>query len=502
MKRVICLLGSVLLMVAGIFSFAAAQEPLHFTMAGFDGDNSSHDWDTNLFFVRMEERTGLTFSFDQHTDYDKWQAAKATMFDSGPLPDVLFKAELNLEEQLRYTESGQLIDLKPLLAEHAPHLWAVLEENPEYLQAVTLPNGKIGALPGIVELPAQNAMWINGEWLSQLRLEMPTDAESLLEVLRAFASKDPNQNGRKDEIPLSFFGVWDLKFLSHIFGVAVNDYNLYVDEEGAVCYFPAGEQFAEFLGFLRELYAEKLLDQNGFYMADAFRVSTDREQPATYGVFFAPNPVSIYPYEQAKQYVLLPPLAYNGRQVYREIGSAVVGGTFAITSACPDPAALLQWVDWLYTEEGAIETLAGVNEVDYAIDEEGRWEWIGGINQQSVDKLNTLSIYDTGNMPWRFPLAFYNRFMETEVERINNAIQSLLDISENPFAFISLAGEQRERIVSAQNELGKYVDECMARFVLGQWPLTDEQLAEFRQGLAERGVDAFVAEWQQIYEGR
>ncbi|MDD3410360.1 MAG: hypothetical protein PHY12_06085, partial [Eubacteriales bacterium] len=95
-----------LTMLAPAFAFA---EQTSFSMAGFDGDQSNHDWNDNGFFTRMEARTGLTFTFDEYTDYAKWQAAKQKMFETGDLPDVLFKAALTTDEQLRYSESGQLI---------------------------------------------------------------------------------------------------------------------------------------------------------------------------------------------------------------------------------------------------------------------------------------------------------------------------------------------------------------------------------------------------------
>lgn len=500
MKRTLCRVLCALLIITGIPALAFGQEARHFSMAGFDGDESTHDWNTNAFFTRMEERTGTQFSFEEYTDYEKWQEAKAEMFSSGNLPDVFFKAELSEDELLQYTENGQLIDLKPLLAENAPNLWALLTENPAYLEAITLPNGKIGALPSISKLPPQNAMWINQTWLDGLKLSMPTDAESLREVLRAFQTRDPNQNGKRDEVPLSFLGAWDLQFLSHAFGVTANDYHLYVDDGGTVRFFPMEDQFVPFVTYLRELNAEKLLDQNGFYTMDALRISTDTSQPVTYGVFFGPNPLALYPYEQAKQYVLLPPLAYEGKQQYRDLYGEVTRGTFAISAACKDPAALLRWVDVLYTEEGAMEAMAGVAETDYTVDAEGRWQWVGGVEQLSTEMLREMSIYDTGNMPWLFPLDFYNRYAETTVERINTELMTLQAVVVKPFPSYTLTSEERAQIIPMQNELGMYVDESFAKFVLGKWEISEQQLAEFRSGLESRGVEEFIKAWQSIYD--
>lgn len=63
---------------------------------------------------------------------------------------------------------------------------------------------------------------INVEWLEKLGLDMPTTTEELKEVLIAFKTKDPNGNGKADEIPLSFinkYGAEDLVFLFASFGL-------------------------------------------------------------------------------------------------------------------------------------------------------------------------------------------------------------------------------------------------------------------------------------------
>ncbi len=477
---------------------AGGAETMRFSMAGFDGEGSSHQWETNAYFSRMETRTGIHFSFEEYTQAVQWQAAKDNMFASGPLPDVLFKAALTTPELIRYTDSGQLVDLKPLLEENAPHLWALLAANPTWLEAITLPNGAIGALPFIQPMPLQNAMWINQAWLDRLGLTLPSDAQGLAETLRAFQTGDPNQNGKQDEVPLTFLGVWDLKFLSHAFGQAVNDYNIYMGGDGAVHYWPLEDSFVALLRYLRGLYSEKLLDQNGFYTVDALRMVSDSKAEAAYGVFFGPNPLSLMGYEQAKEYVLLPPLAHEGQQVYRDLGAMVIRGTFAITSACADPAALLHWADILYTQEGAIEALAGIRGIDYVVDAQGRWQWAGGQENTDMDTLNSLSIFSTGSMPGIFPQAFYGRFADDQAHRINQECEKLQSFVVMPFANHALTVEQSEGLLPLQNELGKYVDEAFARFVLGQWNLSREDIDLFHQGLTDRHAEQMVAFWQKI----
>ncbi len=75
-----------------------------------------------------------------------------------------------------------------------------------YKDLITAPDGNIYALPQVNECyhcMYQQRMWIYKPWLDKLGLKMPTTTDEFYEVLKAFKTKDPNGNGKADEIPLS-----------------------------------------------------------------------------------------------------------------------------------------------------------------------------------------------------------------------------------------------------------------------------------------------------------
>lgn len=494
--RIICLLCCALLLV--LPSVTLAQDAV-FVMAGYDGEDSAHEWETNQFFERMQARTGISFTFEQYIKRTEWDAAKQKILSGQEMPDVLFKAALNTEELMRGTENGYLIDLEPLLADNAPNLSALLEEHPDWKEAITLPNGKIGALPTIQMSATQNAMWINQEWLKKLGLEMPVDLESLEKVLTAFRDLDPNGNGKKDEVPFAFLGPWELKFLSHAVGVVANDYNIYLDDESKVHYWPAEDSFFELAKLLCRWFEQGLLDPNGFTTVDRLRAITDAEADIPYGVMFAPTPINLVPYSASSQYALLEPLMFEDEQIYRDLVGPVTRGAFAITSACEDPSALIRWVDVLYSEEGAVEAMLGIEDEYYEVYQDGSWDWIGGIKNMTLETINDLTLYDTGNMPWMFPDAFYNRYAETSIRQINESMVRLGEMAVEPFPnTYTLTQEENARVLALQQELGTFVDVSLARFVLGEVPVNEETIVDFRKGLSERGMEDMIAFWQEI----
>lgn len=477
---------------------AMAQES--FTMAGYDDSSVGHVWEENLFFQRMEEKTGVHFTFDQSTEYSAWQQKKTAFFAEGNLPDVLFKAELNTEEILRYYEAGQLIDLRPYLESCMPNLSALLAEHPDWAQAITLPDGAIPALPTLNPLQNNNAMWINQTWLEALGLDMPTDADSLTEVLRAFKTGDPNRNGKQDEIPLSFMGMWDLHFLGHAFGLVSNDYGVYLDAQGQVQTTLNAEENRAFLAWLNDLWEEELLDHNGFTTMDSLRQITDSDADMTYGVFFGPTPLNLVPASALNEYVLLPPLAYEGQQVYRDLLGDVVPGAFAVTSACQDPETVLRWVDYLYSVEGSRLAQSGLEGVEYTVNMDGTWYWLDDIETVANSVLANATIADGANTPGYYPAELQLSYDSSDTQRMVGDMQLLKSYTVLPYPIVYLSQEDQARVNEIQLELGSWSETAMIRFVTGDTPLTDESWSDYTAQLDALNLQEMLAIWQKAVD--
>ena len=488
-----------LLMMAVLLTMAAgayAQEPV--MMAGFDDESTGHEWETNGFFQKMQEMTGISFVFSQYGNYEEWTAAKAGMLAGDvALPDVLFKAHLSTAETMAWYEQGKLIDLKPLMEENAPNLWALLQANPDWEKAITLPDGAIVALPSINELQNNNAMWINTTWLDNIGMEMPTTVEELTEVLRAFRDRDANFNGKQDEVPLTFIGMWDLKFLGHAFGVIANDYGVTMDEDGAVREMLTSDNNRAFLTWLNQLWEEGLLDENGFMSTDSLRQITDADATIPYGMMFAATPLSVVPSEKLGEYAMLMPLRYEGEQKYRDLTGDIIRGAFAITSACKDPVAMLKWVDFLYTEEGYRLAQAGTEGEHYVWNEDGTWTWLGDSQTVAMTVLQEVTILEGGTMPGLCSIPFQQAYEEATTAAIIEQMYALKQHAVQPYPLVYLSEEQSARIAEIWADAGYYAEYTMANFVTGDIELNDDTWNEFCQTLNSKGLQEMVALWQE-----
>ncbi|MBQ8537897.1 MAG: extracellular solute-binding protein [Clostridia bacterium] len=478
-------------------NFALAQEAAAYTIAGFDGDGVNHDWATNQFFQRMNERTGVTFDYQQYSDYNAWAQAKAEMLRSGNLPDMLFKAEMSQQEIAAFVQQGLLLDLAPLLAQHAPNAYRYIQENAAVRAGVVQPDGGIYTLPNLNDLPNNNVIWVNSRWLEAVKMEMPTDAASFRAVLEAFKTKDPNGNGRQDEVPMTFLGLWDLKFLGHAFGLIANDYNLFVDEQGKVQHLALAPQFRPFVEWLRDLYQDGLLDKRGFTTVDALRKVTEENAESTYGMLMGTTTMNLLPYADTADYQVMMPLVFEGKQIYRDLVGTVFPGAFALSADCPEPETLLAWIDTLYTEEGARLALAGEEGVDYEVDPaDGVWEWMGDISVRGQQIIQEVTISESGHLPWRYPVEFQLRYGDRQSVAVMEQLSQLRKYTQMPYPLVFMDEENLNRANALQYELGLYLDTQVSRFIIGETALTDENWQSFLDTLAAKGLNEFLIIWQ------
>lgn len=498
MKKIFGLMLVLLMLLCSPCAFSRKESEQTLSMMGFEHADTGRSWADNLFFDRMADLIGIRFTFEQYDDMDKYQARlKGLSPQETGLPEVLFKARLDPVSAQELYQRGILVDLAPYLAQHAPNFYALMQADPSIREAITLPDGVIAALPFVNQTPGQNILWINKEWLENLKLSMPKTIEDLEAILTAFKTRDPNRNGRNDEVPLSFIGPYDLKYLAHAWGLIANDYNVFV-REGTVQYMPSQPAFRDFLRWSHKMYADGLFDRDAFTTIDSLRRQTDAKGTNRFGAFFAPLPTSVVPLEWSSQYQAMIPLMYEGRQVYRQVASPVFYGTFALTSACTDIPGMLSWVDTLYTPEGAILAGIGLEGEDFVVDGDGSWRLLREAGDRTYIARSIIA--SDQSTPGITNDEFQMNYTDTNVRIFSQQIQKVADIATLPFPDRLLSAAEQERVLPLQMKLARFVDESIARFVLGEWDVSDEQLDAFDAQLYELGLEEFLAFWQEIYD--
>ena len=190
------------------------------------------------------------------------------MMTSRKFPDVI---EANW---LAYTggpakaiKDKSILRLNELIDQHAPNFKKLLADHPEWRKMIVNDEGDIYCFPfirGDNSLMVFQGPIVRKDWLDKLGMPMPETIDDWYAMLQAFRDKDPNGNGKKDEVPFTtmlyglpldsfkngpsaFIGAWD------------TTWGFYQDG-GKVKYSPLVPQYKDFLTVMAKWYKEGLID--------------------------------------------------------------------------------------------------------------------------------------------------------------------------------------------------------------------------------------------------
>lgn len=315
------------------------------------------DPNEKLIFKRLEEKTGIHIDLINYTN-DVFAEKRNLALATGDLPDAIFDAGLSDYDLLKLAKDGTIIPLDDIVKNQMPNFNKVLEQAPQYRAMITAPDGHIYSLPWIEELgegkesihSVNNIPWINVEWLDKLGLKMPATTEELKQVLIAFKTKDPNGNGKADEIPLSFInddgGNEDLSFLLGSFGPGFNWDETLVSNDGKVSFAANIDGYKEGVKYFNELYKEGLLDPE--FVTQDWNTFVAKGKEQIYGLYFTWDKANVTGLDS--KYEPMPALAGpdGTKNVARSNGMGFDRGRMVVTKDNKDLETTAKWMDQLY----------------------------------------------------------------------------------------------------------------------------------------------------------
>ena len=119
---------------------------------------------------------------------------------------------------------------------------------------------------------------------------------------------------------------------------------------------------------------------------------------------------------------------------------------------------------------------------------------------QSADFLSRTAITTGAAPPGITSTSFQDKFFDDNVRHITQQIKLMSDYVVSAFPPIKLSFEQEEELIPMQDEIGRYVDESIARWVIGEWEVDDDSFKEFESGLKDRQLESFMEFWQQLLD--
>ncbi|WP_162463076.1 extracellular solute-binding protein [Paenibacillus psychroresistens] len=336
------------------------------------GDNKL-TWDNPISKI-LTEKTGITLKYDltagdEKPRWDIWLAA-------GDYPDIV---SLDPEHIKKYKDAGAIIPLNELIEQYGPNIKAKFGE---YFNLLKGPDGIIDSIYNVnlnKEASADSTanFIVQYDVLKEAGYPVIKTFDQLYTIISDYVKKHPKIDG-KDTI--GFTGAMNgwvnkIQFNNPItFSAGRPDEGNFQINDGKVTFNPVSADAKNYYGFLNKLYTNGLYDKEAFSL-DGDNMKAKMAQGRVLAAF-APNWL-LGDTEKSlraagkpeRQYAKLP--IYSSETIVDHNNTIVPTGAgtghWAITKNAKNPERIIQFIDYLFSDEAQILTHWGIEGVDYKI---------------------------------------------------------------------------------------------------------------------------------------
>jgi putative aldouronate transport system substrate-binding protein len=471
---------------------------------------------TNEFTKWLEDKTNIHIDWEvapEKTFQEKLNVSLA----SGDYPDVLLNMSVSPIQQSIYGKDGVFIALNPYIDKYGVEMKKMFQQVDYAKGLMTMPDGNIYSVPQVNECyhcALGQKMWIYKPWLDKLGLKMPTTTDEFYQVLKAFKEKDPNGNGKPDEIALvgatnGPSSTLDL-FLTGSF--LEKDFNLRFVKDGKVQVAYNQPEWKEALKYMNKLYAEGLIAPQSFTQDrnQLKQMGLNPEIPIA-GVIASQNQTVFVDVDSPrfKDYISIPPLkgpagvrstAYNPY--------AVSTGQFVITNKTKNPAAAYRLADLLLSEEATLRSTQGRPDQEWVRPPQGEL----GLNGKQAVWKPIVTFGKLQNIHWAQsgPSLRTNEWRLSVAADPKNPLEIILynETKDNYFPYkidvskivppIFFTNEQAEELANLEKTITDYRTEFFAKTVTGALDI-DKEWNNYLATLDKMNLKRYLDIYQQAY---
>ena len=544
MKKIVCLAMAVL-MIAGLAACGKDETPVStdhtgkVLTIGIQPRQQVDDYDNNDLTLWYEEQLGIDIQFVNFASgAADWRAQVNAMIAAGEeLPDILWGMGWGIQERYDYGRDGYLLDLTELMLNDSAATveWRARMEElfgegrlETIMRNIASPDGGIYGFPTQAYGDTYNTnthTFINKVWLDNLGLEVPTNWDELVEVLRAFKTQDPNGNGKNDEIP----AIGMVAPSTTTSGGATNDLPAWMlnnfefvcdarqwNAKDGQLYSPyTTDAYREGLKALNQLVDEGLLSASTWTLSSGTELGaiwTPASNTAIAGVISgAIGARATIDSEVAFEYVALPPFNYAPMVTTYNVPPAYI----FITEDCDDPQLAFDFLLLATTEEGALRATVGV--------EGQNWEWVEDDSPAGEGYLTTnyptaphhvtwhtntgtmsLDSMDTHYHSVRNPENVWSNAVD-DIFRDHEARYTAIAEENNPDEIVDTiiySPEESDELGARSAELLIFIKEARAKFAVGQDgfdPNSDADWENYLKTLDSMGMQDWLRISQNAY---
>jgi putative aldouronate transport system substrate-binding protein len=338
------------------------------------------DYENNYLTQYLEKLHNVNLDFYLLPESGADRTTKlALMVGSNELHDIIL-ANIPEATLVDYGTNGALIPLNRYINDPSlvPNFAAIPKEHKDLLlNSMISADGNIYALGKLVMDTwgiSPHRFFINRAWLDKLGLPVPATTDDLRNVLIAFRDRDPNGNGRKDEVGL--YGQYDGGYGEDVISTLINAFIFYnkgslgLDAGGNTVTTPfTDSSFRKALRYLNGLYREGVLPPSIFTDdTQQFRAILN-VQPPVVGAVSAGSAGNWANFDYNPNFIamqLIPPLTGPDGVCYTPYAPVYPGLIGSITAKCKNPETAFKVLESFYNEDVSLISRFGEEGVDWS----------------------------------------------------------------------------------------------------------------------------------------
>ena len=486
------------------------NEPVTLTMlVQKNVSDLGNSWQEKECVQRAQEETGITLEFTEISQA-AWSEQIGVILASGETPDVLVGSISNFAA---YTDS--FLPLNDLIDQYAPNLTAFYEEHPDLKVAGTMEDGYLYSLPLFQQqgyYTHNNRYAINQDWLDAVGMDVPTTQDELFDVLMAFKEQDPNGNGEQDEIPFSMHGntaaaldanSYGMNFLMNSCGI--HSLNYVQVDDGVVSFAPTREEYRDFLEYAHTLYANGLIDPDGFVQQIADFLA--KGAAGRLGSFGHHSYLDIVVgADKMDQYTpLLPMKDKNGNITItgRNVDGDWVYDCYKIAATCKIPEVAVRLYDYVNSSEEIVTLWSwGPEGKVYTVNDEGTKVRVTEFTDGITNFAQARQTYGAGMSGfWIYPKEMYQAWEMQPRDQLMADFEELY----TPYLCETMPlGQDKQEVVDRRaeqfTEINTYIQNFTAESIMQG--VTDSSWEEHLTACDKLDVATYTQDYQNFYNDK
>ncbi len=471
------------------------------------------DMSQNEVWQKMYELTNVTIDWESVT-IESAQERFTLILASQQLPDLMMQnAQVSYPGGYETAVDDEVfLDLKPLLPEYAPVYWDLLSGNASALRDALTDKGYIPALYQVMvkDTNLNTGLWTNvtrADWLADLDLETPETIDEWTTTLTAF----------KEEKGATFPLLWQLgnnPIWAQAWGVRLmpfspntngNYQQFYPDDNNVIHYGGIEQGFEDYLVQFSEWYEAGLFDRDFatraiFDLPTAATLFGTNEAGVTGGYLAWTGMYMANATDDDFEIAVCPTPVLNKGDKGSQVSTRAeyLYDPMAITTGCENPELLLQFFNWLSTEDGQNLSNYGIEGEHFTM-EDGVPTLTDKVLMDDMGAYDALEVMTSSYRPIKLT-ATENLMSQVYSEQTLTAAQIPSDSTNVVYMYYALNEDEALELAEIFGDINTYVAENWAQAIMNpdlaaNWM---EVQAETIKGMGiERAIEICQGSWDR-----